>query len=70
VGLGRTRESLERLHDDAHPLVRLIAAHALLRAESRGAHARADHPDLDPALDLQHSVTRADTSAPTFERWA
>jgi L-aspartate oxidase len=70
AGLVRTRESLERLHDDAHPLVRLIAAHALLRAESRGAHARADHPDLDPGLDLQHSVTRAGTSAPTFERWA
>jgi L-aspartate oxidase len=69
AGLVRTREGLERLRDDAHPLVRLVAAHALLREESRGAHMRADFPDTDPALDLHHSVSRAGGEPPVFERW-
>jgi L-aspartate oxidase len=69
AGLVRTREGLERLLGDPHPLVALIAAHALLRAESRGAHMRADHPATDPALDLHHSVSRPDANAPAFERW-
>src|SRR3954453_4433082 len=50
AGLVRTREGLERLRDDAHPLVRLVAAHGLLRAETRGAHIRADFPETDAAL--------------------
>jgi succinate dehydrogenase/fumarate reductase flavoprotein subunit len=49
--------------------VALVARHALLRAESRGAHMRADFPATDPALDLQHSVSRAPDAPPVFERW-
>jgi L-aspartate oxidase len=69
AGLVRTREGLERLLDDPHPLVALVAAHALLRAESRGAHTRADRPETDAALDHHHSVSRPDASAPVLERW-
>ena len=69
AGLVRTREGLEGLRDDPHPLVRLVAAHALLREESRGAHTRADFPAIDPALDLHHSVSRATGDQPVFERW-
>jgi succinate dehydrogenase/fumarate reductase flavoprotein subunit len=65
----RTGEGLERLLGDPHPLVALVARHALLRAESRGAHMRADFPATDPALDLQHSVSRAPDAPPVFERW-
>ena len=57
------------LAEDPHPLARLIARHALLRAESRGAHTRSDRPQTDPALDLHHSVTRGDADEPAFERW-
>ena len=64
-----TPTGLDALADDPHPLARLIARHALLRAESRGAHTRSDRPQTDPALDLHHSVTRGDADAPAFERW-
>jgi L-aspartate oxidase len=56
AGIFRTRESLERLAADPHPLARLIARCALARTESRGAHLRSDHPATDPALDLHHAV--------------
>ena len=65
----RDAEGLDALADDPHPLARLIARHALLRDESRGAHTRSDFPQTDPALDLHHSVTRGDADAPAFERW-
>jgi L-aspartate oxidase len=69
AGLVRDAEGLTTLAHDRHPLAALIARHALLRTESRGAHMRSDHPDTDPALDLHHSVTRGSAAQPAFERW-
>jgi L-aspartate oxidase len=69
LGLVREREGLESLRDHPHPLVRRIAAHALLRTETRGAHARSDFPDADPALELRHSVGEQGHERPAFERW-
>jgi L-aspartate oxidase len=69
AGLVRDAEGLQQLADDPHPLARLIARHALLRTETRGAHMRADFPETDPALDLHHTVTRAEADEPRFERW-
>ena len=68
AGIVRTREGLERLLEDPHPLARLIALCALEREESRGAHQRADFPDLDPALDDRHAVVGAD-ERPHLARW-
>jgi L-aspartate oxidase len=60
AGLVRDGAGLRSLLDDPHPLVRLIAACALAREESRGAHQRLDFPDRDPALDNRHVITRPD----------
>ena len=68
AGLVRTREGLERLLDDPHPLARLIAACALRREESRGAHQRADFPAVDAALDHRHAVVGGDEQ-PRMARW-
>ncbi len=68
AGIRRSRERLERLLDDPHPLARLIATCALLREESRGAHQRADFPALDDALDHRHVVVAAG-GEPRLERW-
>ena len=69
AGLERDAAGLAPLLSDRHPLARLVARSALFRTESRGAHARADHPSLDPALDLRHAVIDADGEAPRLERW-
>jgi L-aspartate oxidase len=69
AGLVRDSDGLTALAGDPHPLARLIARHALLRTESRGAHMRADFPETDRALDLHHSVTRGGADEPAFERW-
>ncbi len=60
AGLRRSAEGLRELADDPFPLARLIAAAALARAESRGAHQRLDHPDTDAAMDARHAVLGAD----------
>ncbi len=68
AGIVRTRESLERLLDDPHPLARLIAACALHREESRGAHQRADFPEIDAALSHSHTVVGTD-ERPRLAHW-
>jgi L-aspartate oxidase len=68
AGLERDAEGLAPLLDDPHPLARLVARSALFREESRGAHARADFPETDHALDQRHTVL--DTDEPRLEAWA
>ena len=68
AGLVRTGASLERLLDDPYPLARLIAACALHRQESRGAHQRGDFPATDAALDHLHAVVSAD-GEPRMALW-
>jgi len=68
AGLERSADSLRPLLDDPHPLARLIAACALAREESRGAHRRTDFPETDSALDLRHGVVRPDAN-PALEQW-
>jgi L-aspartate oxidase len=58
AGLERTAEGLRALLDDPFPLARTIAASALAREESRGAHQRRDRPATDPAMDGRHVVVR------------
>jgi L-aspartate oxidase len=69
AGLERTAAGLHRLLGDPHPLARLVAASALAREETRGAHARADFPATDPSLDLRHSVLSAQADRPSHVRW-
>jgi L-aspartate oxidase len=68
AGLERDADGLRRLAADPHPLARLIAASALHREESRGAHLRRDFPQVSPSLDLHHAVIRVNTD-PKWERW-
>jgi len=67
AGLVRDAAGLRALRRSPVPLVRLIAEAALARAESRGAHFRADFPSEDPSL-AGHLVLRPDQS-PVLERW-
>jgi L-aspartate oxidase len=69
AGIERDREGLTALTADPHPLVRLIAACALARQETRGAHRRRDFPELDPGLDGKHVTVGAD-AAPCLQTWA
>jgi len=52
----REGDGLRRLGADPYPLAQGIAALALERNESRGAHRRSDAPGLDPSLDGVHLV--------------
>jgi L-aspartate oxidase len=70
AGLERDAEGLQPLLSDPHPLARLVARSALFREESRGAHARADFPDTDPALDHCHTVIDPGSDRPRLKRWA
>ena len=56
AGLLRDRDGLEQLLDDTHPLARMIAACALAREETRGAHRRSDFPDTNESLDRCRTV--------------
>ena len=68
AGPRRSAEQLARLLEDPYPLARLIAACALARRESRGAHRRSDFPSLDPALDGIHFVVGPDGDLRS-DRW-
>jgi L-aspartate oxidase len=68
AGLERDGEGLLRLAEDPHPLVRLIAAGALARQESRGAHQRLDFPERSALLDGRH-VTITQGGQLTLEAW-
>ena len=68
AGLRRNPDELAQLREDPFALARMVAACALARDESRGAHQRVDHPEPDPALDLRHAVLGADAD-PVFETW-
>jgi len=68
AGIVRTEQGLRRLLDDPHPLARLIARCALARAESRGAHVRADHPERDPACDFRHVLVTSE-DATSWQSW-
>jgi L-aspartate oxidase len=68
AGLTRNGDGLRTLAADDHPLVRLIAAAALTREESRGAHRRLDFPARDPAMEGRH-ITLAAGGAPSTEMW-
>ena len=68
AGLERDADGLRQLLDDEHPLARMVAASALAREESRGAHQRRDRPRTDPVLDLHHAVV-APGREPRFELW-
>jgi L-aspartate oxidase len=59
AGPSRDEAGLRALLSDEYPLARLIAAAALERQESRGAHRRRDHPMPDPELDGVHLVVEA-----------
>ena len=69
AGLERDGEGLRSLLDDPSPQVRLIAASALARTESRGAHLRRDYPQRDPGFDCRHVTVRRDAE-PAIETWA
>ena len=69
AGLERDPAGLRRLLEDPHPLARLVAASALAREESRGAHLRVDHSGIDSALDGYHSLIAAESGDVTHEEW-
>ncbi|MFL5825084.1 MAG: L-aspartate oxidase [Thermoleophilaceae bacterium] len=69
AGLERDPADLERMiEEEPFALARLIAASALERRESRGAHQRRDVPEPDPALDGMHLVVRG-AGAADWQRW-
>jgi L-aspartate oxidase len=78
AGLERDGAGLQELAGDEHPLVRLIAAGALARTESRGAHQRTDFPDRDPSFEHRHItlgaigervLTQPASGEPAIELW-
>jgi L-aspartate oxidase len=68
AGLVRDAAGLERLRAGPNLLARLVGESALFRAESRGAHFRADLPREDPAF-AGHVVIRPGCE-PVLEQWS
>ena len=68
AGIERSAEGLERLAGDPYPLARMIAASALERRESRGAHRRVEYPEADQALERRHIVVGIGGEL-TWETW-
>jgi L-aspartate oxidase len=69
AGLERGEAGLDELAGDPYPLARLVAASAKARHETRGSHARAEYPQLDPALDRHHTILDPASDTPRFETW-
>jgi L-aspartate oxidase len=69
AGIERSESGLRDLLRDPHPLARMVAHCALLRQETRGTHARGDHPQRDERLDGQHAVIAAGTDSPQWQPW-
>ena len=68
AGVERDAEELSLLLDDPHPLARLVAASALAREETRGAHQRRDHPATDGDFDHRHVVVSGEGGI-RVEQW-
>jgi L-aspartate oxidase len=66
AGLERDADGLRPLLDAPHPLARLVAACALHRRETRGAHVRTDAPALDHGLNDRHTVVEEE---PAYVHW-
>ena len=72
AGIERSTEGLTRLAGEGEragiPLARMIAACALERRESRGAHRRVEYPEADPALEHRHIAVGTEGEL-TWETW-
>jgi L-aspartate oxidase len=68
AGIERDGDGLRSLLADPYPLVTLIAACALRRTESRGAHQRRDFPSRDAAFEHRH-VTLSAGGEPQLPEW-
>jgi L-aspartate oxidase len=69
AGIERSAAGLSELLEDPHPLARMIARSALEREETRGTHARTDHPDRDAGLDGRHAVIGDSEQSPSWRVW-
>jgi L-aspartate oxidase len=69
AGLERDAERLTKLTHDPYPLARMVAASALHREETRGAHGRSEFPETDPALDGHHTIIDPGSEIPRYEAW-
>ena len=72
AGIERSTDGLTRLAAEGgrafHPLARRIAACALERRESRGAHRRVEYPEADPVLEHRHIAVGPEGEL-TWETW-
>ncbi|MGH2834771.1 MAG: L-aspartate oxidase [Solirubrobacteraceae bacterium] len=69
AGIERSAAGLNELLTDPHPLAKMIARSGLEREETRGTHARTDHPDRNAGLDGRHVVMRAGEQRPNWQVW-